>query len=74
MNMTARELSESLNISYPVAAGICTLLEESGAIETIGKKTHWTGRGKKIKVYNFSNDININFKRLMRETKHIPNM
>jgi hypothetical protein len=74
MNMTARELSESLNISYPVAAGLCTLLEESGEIETVGKKTHWTGKGKKTKVYNFPNNININFKKLMRETKHIPNM
>jgi predicted transcriptional regulator len=72
MQMTSRELSEALGISYPVAAGLLTLLEDAGLIRAAGKKAHWTGKGKKTKVFDLSTPITLDFVKLVSETSPVP--
>ncbi len=72
MQMTSRELSEALGISYPVAAGLMSLLEEAGLVRVVGKKTHWGGKGKKTKVFDLSTPITLDFVKLVSEANPVP--
>ena len=72
MQVTSRELSEALGISYPVAAGLLTLLEDAGLIRVVGKKTHWNGKGKKTKVFDLSSPVTIDFAKIAAEMTPVP--
>jgi len=72
MQMTSRELSEALGISYPVAAGLMSLLEEAGLIRVVGKKAHFTGKGKKTKVFDLSTPVTLDFVKLVSEMTPVP--
>jgi MinD superfamily P-loop ATPase len=60
MKFSATDLSESLGISYPVASGLLTLLEESNAIKVVAKRTPPGGRGKKVKVFEVPDSLVLN--------------
>jgi len=72
MQMTSRELSEAIGVSYPVAAGLLTLLEDAGLIRAAGKKAHWSGKGKKTKVFDLSSPITLDFVKLVSESNPVP--
>jgi len=72
MQMTSRELSEALGVSYPVAAGLLTLLQDAGLVRVVGKKAHWSGLGKKTAVYDLSTPITLDFVKLVDEANIVP--
>ena len=59
ISLTALELAEATGLSYPVAAGLLTWLEEHGYAKVAGKRTHPTGRGKKTLVYEVTETVTI---------------
>jgi hypothetical protein len=60
MKFSATDLAESLGISYPVASGLLTLLDECKAIKVVAKRTPPGGRGKKVKVYSVPAELVLN--------------
>ena len=60
MKFSATDLSESLGISYPVASGLLTLLDECKAIKVVAKRTPPGGRGKKVKVFEVPDSLVLN--------------
>lgn len=61
ITFTSMELAEATGLSYPLAAGLLTWLEEHGYAKVAGKRTHLTGRGKKTLVYEVTETVNIDF-------------
>lgn len=69
MKFSATDLSMALGVSYPVASGMLTLLEEINAIKLVAKRTPPGGRGKKVKVFEIPNNLNINFQQIIEARK-----
>ena len=60
MKFSATDLAESLGVSYPVASGLLTLLDECKAIKVVAKRTPPGGRGKKVKVFEVPDSLVLN--------------
>ena len=60
MKFSATDLAESLGVSYPVASGLLTLLDECKAIKVVAKRTPPGGRGKKVKVFEVPDSFVLN--------------
>ena len=60
MKFSATDLAESLGVSYPVASGLLTLLDECKAIKVVAKRTPPGGRGKKVKVFEVPDSVVLN--------------
>ena len=65
MKFSATDLAESLGISYPVASGLLTLLDECKAITLVAKRTPPGGRGKKVKVWQVPDSLVLDLRGLV---------
>jgi predicted ArsR family transcriptional regulator len=61
MKLTAKEAAERLNISYVIAAGLLSHLEEVGKAKVVEKKFHTSGKGKPTRVYEVDQHTVLNF-------------
>jgi predicted ArsR family transcriptional regulator len=61
MKVTAREAAIRLNVSYVVAAGLLSHLEEIGRATVVEKRFHASGKGKPTRVYEVEQDVALNF-------------
>jgi predicted ArsR family transcriptional regulator len=51
MKLTAKEAADRLGVSYVIAAGILSHLEEKGRAKVVEKRFHASGKGKPTRVY-----------------------
>ena len=65
MKFSATDLAEYLGISYPVASGLLTLLDECKAITLVAKRTPPGGRGKKVKVWQVPDSLVLDLRGLV---------
>lgn len=61
MKLTAKEAAERLGVSYVVAAGIMSHLEEVGKAKVVEKKFHSSGKGKPTRVYEVEQQTVLDF-------------
>lgn len=61
MRLTAKEAADRLGVSYVVAAGIMSHLEEVGKAKVVEKKFHASGKGKPTRVYEVDAHTVIDF-------------
>jgi len=61
MKLTAKEAAERLNISYVIAAGLLSHLEEVGKAKVVEKKFHASGKGKPTRIYEVDQYTSLNF-------------
>ena len=61
MRLTAKQAAERLNISYVVASGLMSHLEDVGKAKVAEKIFHSSGKGKPTRVYEFDNNVVLNF-------------
>lgn len=61
MRLTAKEAAERLGISYVVASGLMTHLEEMGKAKVVEKKFHESGKGKPTRIYEVDQHTVIDF-------------
>jgi|688.fasta_scaffold06007_25 hypothetical protein len=61
MRLTAKQAAERLNISYVVASGLMSHLEDVGKATVVEKVFHASGKGKPTRVYEVENNVVLNF-------------
>lgn len=61
MKLTAKEAAERLGVSYVIAAGIMSHLEEVGKAKVVEKKFHASGKGKPTRIYEVDQHTVIDF-------------
>lgn len=61
MKLTAKEAAERLGVSYVIAAGILSHLEDVGKAKIVEKKFHSSGKGKPTRVYEVDQHTVIDF-------------
>jgi hypothetical protein len=61
MKVTAREAAIRLNVSYVVAAGLLSHLEEIGRATVVEKRFHASGKGKPTRVYEVEQNVALDF-------------
>jgi len=61
MKLTAKQAAERLNVSYVVASGLMTHLDEVGKAKIVEKIFHESGKGKPTRVYEVEQNVVINF-------------
>lgn len=61
MKLTAKQVADRLNISYVVAAGLMSHLEDVGKATVVEKVFHSSGRGKPTRVYEVEQNVLISF-------------
>lgn len=61
MKLTAKQAAERLNVSYVVAAGLMSHLEDVGKAKVVEKIFHESGRGKPTRVYEVDQNVLLNF-------------
>lgn len=61
MKLTAKEAAERLGVSYVVAAGIMSHLEDVGKAKVVEKKFHASGKGKPTRVYEVEQHTVLDF-------------
>ena len=61
MRLTAKQAAERLNISYVVASGLMSHLEDVGKATVVEKVFHVSGKGKPTRVYEVENNVVLNF-------------
>lgn len=61
MRLTAKQAAERLNISYVVASGLMSHLEDVGKAKIVEKIFHASGKGKPTRVYEVDNNVVLNF-------------
>lgn len=61
MRLTAKQAAERLDISYVVASGLMSHLEDVGKAKIVEKVFHSSGKGKPTRVYEVENNVVLNF-------------
>jgi hypothetical protein len=61
MRLTAKQAADRLNISYVVASGLMSHLEDVGKAKVAEKVFHVSGKGKPTRVYEVDNNVVLNF-------------
>lgn len=61
MKLTAKEAAERLGVSYVIAAGIMSHLEDVGKAKVVEKKFHASGKGKPTRIYEVDQHTVIDF-------------
>ena len=61
VRLTAKEAAERLGVSYVIAAGIMTHLEDMGKAKVVEKKFHASGKGKPTRVYEVEDSVSLDF-------------
>lgn len=61
MRLTAKEAADRLGVSYVIAAGIMSHLEDVGKAKVVEKKFHSSGKGKPTRVYEVDQHTVIDF-------------
>ena len=61
MRLTAKQAADRLNISYVVASGLMSHLEDVGKAKVVEKVFHVSGKGKPTRVYEVDNNVVLNF-------------
>ena len=61
MRLTAKEAADRLGVSYVIAAGIMSHLEDVGKAKVVEKKFHASGKGKPTRVYEVEQQTVIDF-------------
>jgi hypothetical protein len=61
MKLTAKQAAERLNISYVVASGLMSHLEDVGKAKIVEKIFHSSGKGKPTRVYDVEQNVVISF-------------
>ena len=61
MRLTAKEAAERLGVSYVIAAGIMSHLEDVGKATVVEKKFHSSGKGKPTRVYEVDQHTVLDF-------------
>lgn len=61
MRLTAKEAADRLGVSYVIAAGIMSHLEEVGKAKVVEKKFHSSGKGKPTRIYEVDQHTVIDF-------------
>lgn len=61
MRLTSKQAAERLNISYVVASGLMSHLEDVGKAKVVEKIFHVSGKGKPTRVYEVDNNVVLNF-------------
>lgn len=61
MKLTAKQAAERLNISYVVASGLMSHLEDVGKAKIVEKIFHSSGKGKPTRVYEVEQNVVISF-------------
>lgn len=64
---TASQLAEKLSISYVIASGLLSFLEQSGKAVVVDKIKHSSGRGKPTRLYELDKNLTIDLSCLSRE-------
>lgn len=62
MKLTALEVADRLGISYVVASGLMSYLEDAGTVKVVEKKFHSSGRGKPTRIYEVDDTVAIDFR------------
>lgn len=57
MKVTSKQVAERLNISYVVASGLMSHLEDVGKAKVVEKIFHESGRGKPTRVYEVDQNV-----------------
>lgn len=61
MRLTAKQAAERLNLSYVVASGLMSHLEDVGKAKIVEKIFHASGKGKPTRVYEVESNVVISF-------------
>jgi predicted ArsR family transcriptional regulator len=61
MKLTAKEAAERLSVSYVIAAGLLSHLEEVGKAKVVEKKFHSSGKGKPTRIYEVDQHTVLDF-------------
>ena len=61
MKLTAKEAAERLSVSYVIAAGLLSHLEEVGKAKVVEKKFHASGKGKPTRIYEVDQHTVLDF-------------
>lgn len=61
MKLTAKDAADRLGVSYVIAAGILSHLEDAGKVKVVEKRFHASGRGKPTRVYEVPSEVALNF-------------
>lgn len=61
MKLTAKQAAERLNISYVVASGLMSHLEDVGKAKVVEKIFHSSGKGKPTRVYEVDQNVVLSF-------------
>ena len=61
MRLTAKEAADRLGVSYVIAAGIMSHLEDVGKAKVVEKKFHASGKGKPTRIYEVDQHTVIDF-------------
>ena len=61
MRLTAKQAAERLNLSYVVASGLMSHLEDVGKAKIVEKVFHASGKGKPTRVYEVESNVVISF-------------
>lgn len=61
MLLTSKDVADKLGISYVVASGLMTYLEQTGKISVAEKRLATSGRGKPTKIYKVDQFVTIDF-------------
>ena len=61
VRVTARQIAERLDISYVIASGLISYLEDVGKAVIVDKIVHPSGRGKPTRVYEVDSNVTIDF-------------
>lgn len=61
VRLTAKDAAERLGVSYVIAAGLLSHLEERGRAVVVEKRFHASGKGKPTRVYEVDQDTVIDF-------------
>lgn len=61
MKLTAKDVADRTGMSYVVAAGLMSYLEDKGKAVVVEKRFHESGRGKPTRVYEVDQHTMIDF-------------